>query len=42
MEAKEKARIEEEERQAVRARYDKKRRDEIQYEEFLQFKRRRY
>ena len=42
MEAKEKARIEEEERPAVRARYDKKRRDEIQYEEFLQFKRRRY
>ena len=37
-----KARVEEEERQAVKERYEKRRREDIQFEEFLDFKRKRY
>ena len=40
--AREKARVEEEERQAVKVKYEKRRREDIQFEEFLDFKRKRY
>jgi len=41
-EARVKARVEEEERQAVRAHYAAKRRQEADFHEFLQFKKRRH
>ena len=38
-EARDKARVEEEERQAVRDKYDKSRQEDMQFEQFLDYKR---
>ena len=40
--AREKGRVEEEERQAVRERCAKRRRENIEFEQFLDFKRKKY